>query len=163
MGFLDFVVGRAFRNEKAGRVVVFSGAPSKRGYLVKSEADELRIRSFLKMFYFAHFSILVLGIMVANSWSMFLVQLRAFGRPGAHLLTQVGISFGAYMLVVLLPYFLLWRSYRKALLNFVSAQDEIPVSTNPVGQLRWTVLLAMIAVGTLLLLGGLVFLVRAKP
>ena len=162
MGFLDSVVDRAFRDEKAGRVVVFSGGPGKRGYLVRSEADELRIRSFLKMFYFAHLSILVLGILVANSWSMFLVHLQAFGRPAAHLLTHVAVFAVVYALVVLLPYFFLWRSYRKAILNFVSVQDEVPVLTSPARKLHWTVGLALIAAGTLLLFGVLVFVVKAR-
>ena len=61
MSLLDSIVGRSFRDEKAGRVVVFTGDRRNRGYVVKSESEELKIRSFLKMFYFAHFSILTLG------------------------------------------------------------------------------------------------------
>lgn len=162
MGFLDSVVDRVFRNEEASRVVVFSGGPRKRGYLVRSEADELRIQSFLKMFYFAHISILVLGILVANSWSMFLVHPQVFGRPAAHFLLHVSFFLGAYALVVLLPYLFLWRSYRKAILNFVSVQDEVTVSTRPAGRPHWAAVLALIAAGTLLLFGVLIFLVRAK-
>jgi hypothetical protein len=67
-----------------------------------------------------------------------------------------------YALVVLLPYFFLWRSYRKAILNFVSVQDEVPVLTSPAGKLHWTVGLALIAAGTLLLFGVLVFVVKAR-
>lgn len=62
MGFFDSLVSRSFRNEKAGRVVVFSGDRSHRGYLVRSAADELKIKSFLKMFLFAQLSIQSLGM-----------------------------------------------------------------------------------------------------
>jgi hypothetical protein len=62
MGLIDALVSRSFRDTPAGRVVVFSGDPRKRGYLVRSPADEQRIRSFLKMFYFAELSILSLGM-----------------------------------------------------------------------------------------------------
>jgi len=51
MGLIDAIVDRSFRDTPAGRVVVFSGDPRKRGYVVKSLAEEKRIKSFLKMFY----------------------------------------------------------------------------------------------------------------
>lgn len=162
MGFLDSIVGRSFRDEKAGRVVVFSGDRRGRGYLVKSEAEELKIRSFLKMFLFAHLSILLLGMLVANAWSTFVINLQEFGRPAEHLLRSEGISLGIYAVVVLLPYFLLWRSYKKALPSFVSVQDEVVVSGRNRARQPWTVA-ALIAFGALLLLGViLVLLVRAK-
>jgi hypothetical protein len=69
MAFLDSIVGACFRDEEAGRVVVFSGDRPTRGYVVRSESEELKIRSFLKMFYFAHFSILLLGYSLASEWS----------------------------------------------------------------------------------------------
>src|ERR1700731_1042652 len=109
MGLVDSIVGKAFRDEKAGRVVVFTGDRRNRGYVVKSESEELKIRSFLKMFYFAHLSILLLGMQVANAWSTFIVHIRAFDRPD--LLRSGGIYLGIFSLVVGLPYFLLWRSY----------------------------------------------------
>ena len=162
MGLLDSVVGRAFRDEKAGRVVVFSGDRRKRGYLVKSEADELKIRSFLKIFTIAQCSILGLGMLVANAWSTFLIHIDSFGRPAAHLLRVGGIFLGIYSLVVLTPYFFLWRSYKKALLTFVSVQDEVVVSGRSAGRQPWIVSLALITLGTLILMGVLIFLVRAK-
>jgi hypothetical protein len=160
MGLLDSIVGRAFRDEKAGRVVVFSGDRRNRGYAVKSESDEQKIRSFLKMFYFAHFSIFLLGMLLANAWSTFLTDIHALGRPAAHLVRSVGIYLGIYSLVVLVPYFLLWRSYKKARLSFVSAQDEVLVSGNGEGRHPWIALAGL----TALLLAGLMlfYLVRAK-
>ena len=128
MGLVDSIVGKSFRDEKAGRVVVFTGDRRNRGYVVKSESEELKIRSFLKMFYFAHFSILLLGMLVSNAWLTFIIHLQELGRPAAHLLRTEGIYLGMYSLVVGLPYFLLWRSYKKALVSFVSAQDEVLVS-----------------------------------
>jgi hypothetical protein len=162
MGFLDSIVGRAFRDEKAGRVVVFSVDRRNRGYLVKSEAEELKIRAFLKMFYFAQLAILLLGMQVANAWSTFLTHLEGFGRPAEHVHRAMGISLGIYSLVVGLPYFLLWRSYKKSLLSFVSPQDEVLVSGKSLVQQRWTLLAAMTGFGILILMAVIFFLVRAK-
>ena len=162
MGFLDSIVGRAFRDEEAGRVVVFAGDRRKRAYLVKSESEERKIRSFLKMFYFAQTSILVLGMLVANAWSTFLIHLEAFGRPAEHLFRAMGVSLGIYLVVAIAPYFLLWRSYKRAFLSFVSTQDEVVVSGRPAGRQPWMTIFALIGMGTLILLGGLFYLVRAK-
>jgi hypothetical protein len=158
MSLFDSMVGRAFRNEKAGRVVVFTGDRRNRGYVVKSESEELKIRSFLKMFYFAHLSILLLGMQVANAWSTFIVHIRAFGHPD--LLRSEGIYLGIYSLVVGLPYFLLWRSYKKALVNFVSAQDEVLVSGKSAGRQTWIALAALTALALVAL--ALFYLVGAK-
>ena len=49
MAFLDLMLDGCFRDDTVGRVVTFSGGRRNRGYLVKSQADELKIRSFLKM------------------------------------------------------------------------------------------------------------------
>jgi hypothetical protein len=160
MGLLDAIVGRSFRDENTGRVVVFTGDRRHRGYVVKSESDELKIRSFLKMFYLAHFSILLLGMMLANAWSTFFANLHEFGSPAAHILRTTAIYLGIYSVVVGLPYFLLWRSYKKALLGFVSVQDEVSVSGKHPGQQPWLALAGL----TVLLLAGLMlfYLVRAK-
>ena len=161
MSLLDSIVGRSFRDEKAGRVVVFTGDRRNRGYVVKSESDELKIRSFLKMFYFALFSILLLGMMLANAWSTFFANLHEFGSPAAHILRASGIYLVIYSVAVGLPYFLLWRSYKKALLGFVSVQDEVSVSGKNKGRLPWIALAGM----TVLVLDGLMllfYLVRAK-
>jgi len=44
MGFIDLLVNRSFRDEPTGRVVVFDGVGRGRGYLLRSLADEQRIR-----------------------------------------------------------------------------------------------------------------------
>jgi hypothetical protein len=161
MGLLDAIVGKAFRDEKGGRVVVFTGVRRNRGYVVKSESEELKIRSFLKMFYAAHFSILLLGMLLANAWSSFIVHLQEFGRPSAHLLRAEGIYLGIYLLIVGLPYFLLWRSYKKALLNFVAGADEVSVSRRSGERQSW-ISLWLIMFGALILLGAIFYLVGRK-
>jgi hypothetical protein len=123
MAFLDSF----FRNEKAGRIVVFPGGRRHRGHIVRSEAEELKIRYFLKMFYFAHFSIFILGYSLAYTWSMGLIY-ALFGRPALHLFGAAVIFVGIYFLVAVLPYLLLLRSFKKACVSFVSAQDEVSVS-----------------------------------
>jgi hypothetical protein len=37
------------------------------------------------------------------------------------------ISLGLYLLVAGVPYFLLWKSYKKAFVSFVSPEDEVLV------------------------------------
>jgi len=162
MGLLDSIVNRAFRDEQARRIVVFSGDRRNRGYVVKSEADELKIKSFLKMFYFAHLYILIFGLLLANAWSTFFINLEGMGRPAEHLLRAESIALGVYCFVVGLPYLLLWRSYKKALPTFVSAQDEVVVSNLYSGRRRWTPALAMFGVAFLILAAVLFWLVRAK-
>ncbi len=140
MALLDSIVGARFRDEKVGRVVVFSGDRRTRGYVVKSESEELKIRSFLKMFYFAHFSILLLGYFLASEWSRAIYH--ALGRPEAHLFRAMCISLGVYLAVVAVPYFLLWRSYKKALVSFVSLEDEVLVLGRRVGRQQMFIFIA---------------------
>jgi len=162
MGLLDSIVGRSFRDEEAGRVVVFSGDRRNRGYVVRSDADELKIRSFLKMFYFAHLSIILLGGMLANAWSMFIVHLQELGRPAAHLLRTEGIYLGIYVLILGLPHFSLWRTYNKLLVNFVSVQDEVLVSGKSGERQSWIVSSWLVAFGALILLAAIFYLVGRK-
>jgi hypothetical protein len=159
MSLLDSLVGAQFRNEKAGRVVVFSGDRRGRAYVVRSEAEEQKIRSFLKMFYCAHFSILVLGFLLASGWSHDINY--AFGRPALHLFRTFGVTLVVYSLVAGLPDILLWRSYKKAFAKFVSPEDEVLISGGPARQKLIFIGAAIIAAALLLLL-GVFFLVRAK-
>ncbi len=160
MGFIDYVVGKSFRDEKAGRVVVFNGDRRNRGYLVKSASDELKIKSFLKMFYFAHLSILLLGMLVAYGWSTFIINTGSLGRPAEHLPQAIAIFVVIYCVFVGAPYYFLWRSYKKERQNFVSAQDEISVSPLPAGRQIW-ILVSMFA-GLALIVMALFLLVRHK-
>jgi hypothetical protein len=162
MSLLDSIVSRSFRDEEAGRVVVFSGDRRHRGYLVRSEAEELKIRSFLKMFFSAHLSILLLGYLLASAWAMVLTN--ALGRPAAHMFRSVCISLGIYCIVVGLPYFLVWRSYKKSLLSFVSPQDEVYVSGKRAGGRPgiYVAVLTVLGFATLILAGVIFYLVRAK-
>jgi hypothetical protein len=162
MGLLDSIVSRGFRDEKIGRVVVFSGDRRNRGYILRNGADELKIRSFLKMFYFAHFSILLLGMLVANAWTTFFINIHTFGDPAGRLLRTVSIALGIYGLLVGVPYFFLWKSYKKALLNFVSVQDEVSISGSGAGRQPWSVIVGLVALGALVLVGGILFLIQAK-
>ena len=161
MSLLDSIVDTNFRGENAGRIVVFPGSRLHKGYLVESPADELRIKSFLKMFYFAHFSILSLGILLSLAWSTGINHI--LGRPGDHLARTVGISIGIYSLVVGLPYWLLWRSFKKSIFTFVSAQDEVVVSGTSPSQQRWRLVAICIAAFAFLIMAlGLLLLIRAK-
>jgi hypothetical protein len=158
MGLLDSVVGQCFKDEKAGRVVVFMGDRRNRGYLVTSTDQELRIRAFLKMFFCAHLAIFLLGYLLAYESSMELAY--ALGRPAAHLFRTIAISLGIYFLVGL-PYLLFWRSYKKALLSFVSAQDEVLLSGKHPRQQRVLLAVGMITIAIVILL-GVMLLIRTK-
>ena len=160
MTLVDSLVDACFRNEKAGRVVIFPGDRRNRGYVVKSSADEQKIRSFLRMFFCAHLAILLLGYLLASGWSLDLSH--ALGGPSAFLLRTAGICVGIYSLVVGLPYLFLWRSYKKAFLSFVTGEDEVVVTGKRVGRRPWIFIgAALIALGILLLFGA-TWLVRAK-
>ena len=162
MGLLDSIVDSAFRQEPAGRVVVFGGDRRNRGYIVRSAAEELKIKSFLKMFLFAQFSVLVLGTMLANSWSTFFLHLEGMGRPIEHMTRNMGISVGVYFVVVGLPYFFVWSLYKKALPSFAAAQDAVEVSGQNARQRKWKLVLAIFGFALLVLAAGLVLLVRTK-
>jgi hypothetical protein len=126
MGLLDLLIRPCFRDEKVGRVVTFPGDRRNRGYVVRSEAEELKIRAFLKMFFCAHASILLLGGLLASGWS---TDLRhVLDRQSTRVFRTEGIFLGIYLLVVGVPYFLVWRSYKKAFVSFTSPQDEVLVS-----------------------------------
>jgi hypothetical protein len=116
MSSLDSIVDVTFRGENAGRIVVFSGDRRHRGYLVRSPADELRIKSFLKMFCFAHSSILSLGILRSLVWSTDINHI--LGRPEDHLARTVCILVGVYSLVVGFPYWFALEIFQKGELNF---------------------------------------------
>ncbi len=162
MGLLDSIVSQAFRDEHSGRVVVFSGDRRDRGYIVRSASDELKIKSFLKMFYIAYFAILWLGMMVANGCSTFIIHLDGMGRPAAHMLRSMCIALGVYSVVVGLPFIFLWRTYKKAILRFVSAQDEVLVADSAAMRQRRIVALVLITLGFLVLGLAIFWLIRAK-
>jgi biotin transporter BioY len=160
MALLDSIVGACFRDEKAGRVVVFSGDRRTRGYIVRSESEELKIRSFLKMFYFAHFSILLLGYFLGFEWSRQIY--RALGSPEAHMFRAMCISAGVCLLVTGVPYFLLWSAYKKSFLSFVSPEDEVAVSGRSAGRQRVSLFIAGALI--VLALGAVLsFAIRHKP
>jgi hypothetical protein len=159
MGLLDSIVDRSFRDDRIGRVVVFGGDLRKRGYVVRSKDQELKIRSFVKMFIFAQLSIQLLGLLLANAWSTGISH--TYGRPAAHIFRLSGIFLGIYFLVVGLPMLLLWRSYKRERFSFVSAQDEVLVTSKfPRNQLFFRA----IALGAfaILILMGIMLLIRFK-
>jgi hypothetical protein len=160
MALVDSLVGACFRNEEAGRVVVYPGDRRNRGYVVKSDADEKKIRSFLKMFFFAHLSILLLGYFLGAAWSLDLNH--ALGRPAASPLRSLGVSAGIYLLVAGVPYLLLWRSYKKAFASFVAGEVEVVVTERGPGRKRRIVIGAALVALAILLMIGAMLLVRAK-
>jgi hypothetical protein len=156
MSFLDSIVSRRFRDEQAGRVIVF---PWDRPYLVRSESDELKIKTFLKMFYFAFFYMVVLGILF-NAWFLFLFNLLETGSSPAHTEYSAAIfNCVAYCLFVGVPFALLLRSYKKALPNLVSKQDEVAV---PNAHPDWRIWLLAAALGLALAALGILLLMRPR-
>jgi hypothetical protein len=147
MAFLDSLIDTNFRGDPSGRVVVFPGDRRQRGYAVKSTADELRIKSFLKTFYVAQFLILLLGYFLASEWSRDLSY--ALGRPAANVLRTIAIVVAIYSLVLGLPYWLLRRSCRNAFLTLVSADDEIALTGKSRGR-PWVLGVVLIGLGALM-------------
>jgi hypothetical protein len=109
------------------------------------------------MFYCAHLSVLLLGYFLASEW------LRDFnhalGITFSFRLRTVGIALGIYILVVGVPYLLLWTSYKKAFASFVSTENEVVVAGKSSSPRPWVVSIALIALSVLILL-GIVFLIR---
>ncbi len=142
--------------------MVFSGDRRCRGYVVRSAAEELKIKSFLKMFYFAQFCILALGIMLSNSWSAFFVHLEGMGNPVEHIVRNIGVALAVYGMVAGLPYFFLWKSYKKSLPSFVSSLDEVEISGQSKRQQQSKLALVIMGLALLVMAAALVLLVRAK-
>ena len=141
MGLLGLVVDSSFRDEKAGRVVVFPGDRRNRGY---------RVRSFLEMFWSAHLSISLLGSLLASGWSSELAH--ALGRPAGHLFRTSCVALGIYSVVLGFPYLFFWGSYKKARVGLVSAQDEVLVSGKHARRRTWIAAgVGLIALGILVL------------
>jgi hypothetical protein len=159
MSFLDGMVARCFRDSEAGRVIIFPLDSRKRAYLVKSESEERKLRASLKVFFSAHFAILLLTYLLAYESSMQLVY--ALGRPAAHLVQTVCIFVGIWALVSI-PYLLFWRTYKKAFLSFVSTEDEVQVSAaSPAGALTLFGIAVTVFV-ILIIFGAIWFLVAGK-
>jgi hypothetical protein len=164
MGILSAIVDPCFRDDKTGRVVIFPGDGRKRGYLIRSDADEQKIRAFLQMFYSAHLAIFVLGYFLASEWSRDIYHLHLLGNPADHLLRAGMISVGVFLVVVGLPYFLLWRSYKDMRMSFASAQDEVLVTVGrPRQSMRWRFLaIGLVIAGLAILLAGLWLVTSTK-
>jgi len=158
MGLIDAIVDRSFRDTQSGRVVVFSGDRRKRGYLVRSLAEEKKIRSFLKMFYFAHLYILVFGTLLSRGFASSL-SYGSFERPAHHLLGSVSFFVGIYLLLVGVPYALLWRAYKRALMSFTAPADEVLLTGSEASSRRW-ILLAIVGFAFLILTAILVLAIR---
>jgi hypothetical protein len=160
MSLIDAIVNRSFRDSPSGRVVVFSGEPGKQGYLLRSPTEEQKIRSFLKMFYFAHLYILVIGLMLSQAWASWLTQ-ALLERPARHMLGAVSITLAIYGLVVGLPYALLWRAYKRALTCFIVPEDAVSLTgtTAPAGR-QWV---ALAVAGFALLILAAILLLAIRP
>src|ERR1700732_4470071 len=159
MGLIDAIVDRSFRETQAGRVVVFSGDPRKRAYLVRSLAEEQKIRSFLKMFYFAHLYILAFGTMLSQGWALWLTH-GSYDRPAHHLLGSVSIFLAIYCLVVGLPYVLLWRAYKRALPRFTAPEDEVSLTGANAPGRQW---IPLAVVGFALLILAVILVLAVRP
>jgi len=159
MGLLDAIIGRYFRDEEAGRVVAFPVDRRIRAYVVRSESEEQKIRAFLKMYYCAEWSLQLVSLLLTIWWITELTYASENSR--AHFLRTGAIFLGIYSLIVALPYFLLWRTFKTALLSFVSPQDEVVVSGKRPGQ-QQVLLAAGLIVFAVVILLGLILLTRAK-
>ncbi len=159
MGLIDAIVDRSFRDTQAGRVVVFSGKSRKRGYVVKSVAEEMRIKSFLKMFYFAHVYIAVFGLMLSQGCALWLAY-RSFARPAHHLLGSVSFFLGFYLLMVGAPYALLWRTYKRALTSFTAPADEVLLTEIEASRRQW---ILPAVVGFALLIFAAILVLALRP
>jgi hypothetical protein len=163
MAFFDLMVDKAFREEKAGRVVVFAGDRVGRGYIVRSESQEVKIRAVLRRLYFAQLFIFVVpAVLLAYVWTRFFGLLPATDRPVAMLAGYFGLYFGACFLLMIVPYLLILRSCKKTFMSFVSAEDEVEVSRRPVQRRVWIASAGALLLGTIALAIA-IFLLLGPP
>jgi hypothetical protein len=158
MDLVDALVNRAFRDTANGRVIVFSGDPRKRGYLVRSPIEERKTKAFLKMFYFAHLYVLVFGLLLSQAWASSISGLL-YERPAHHLVGSVLTSVAVYLVVVAAPYVFLWRAYRRALESFGTPADEVPLTGLGAPKRQW-ILLASVGFAILILAAVLALAVK---
>lgn len=118
---------------------------------MRSDADERRIRSFLKVYFIGHCAILVLGYLLAYTWARALIY--ELGRPAQHLVRAGAILLGVYALTAGIPYFVLWRSYRNALPGFVSPADEVTVAPRKLSRQQLSTAVALAITGLAFILG----------
>jgi hypothetical protein len=158
MGLLDYFVDRYFQDEKAGKVVAFPVDGRIRGYVVRSESEERKIRAFLKMYHSAELLLQLVSLLLTIGW---ITNLVGTDTSTAHFLRGGAIFLVIYSLVVALPYVFLHRAYKKAFLNFVSADDEVQLSAQQPKpqQVFVRVVLVVFAIAMLL---GIIMLVRSK-
>jgi hypothetical protein len=88
------------------------------------------------MFYFAEYSILLFGSSLAFAWSTFFTNLQSLGSPEEHLIRTMCIYLVINAILVGIPAWLLWRSYK--FLSFVSSEHEVVVSGKSAGHQTWT-------------------------
>jgi hypothetical protein len=118
---------------------------------VKSESDELKIRAFLKMFYCAEWSLPLVSLLATIGWITGLTY--ASGSSVTRYVRSEAIFLGIYSLIVALPYFLLWKTYKKELFSFVSPQDEVVPSGKQPRRQQVLLAVGIIAVAIVILLG----------
>jgi membrane associated rhomboid family serine protease len=82
-------------------------------------------------------------------------------HSAAHIIKSGAIFACVYALLVGVPYWLVWRSFKKELLNFVSTQDEVVISSRRPTRQQTLPIIAIIATA-LMILAGLFLLVRTK-
>jgi hypothetical protein len=160
MGLLDAIVSRHFRDDRAGRILALPVDRRIRGYLVKSESEELRIRAFLKMYYCAGWSLQLVSLLVTIGWITEMTY--ASGNSIAHHVRSGATFVVTYSLIVALPCFLLWKTYKKALLSFVSAQDEVAASGKQPRRPRDLLALGIIVAIAIAMLVGVFLATRYK-
>jgi hypothetical protein len=113
------------------------------------------------MFYFAEYSILLFGSSLALAWSTFFTNLQSLGSPEEHLIRTMCIYLVINAILLGIPAWLLWRSYKKPFLSFVSSEHEVVVSGKSAGHQAWTAY-ATLAVAFAILAFIFFYLVRAK-
>ena len=110
------------------------------------------------MYHSAELLLQLVSLLLTIGWITNLVDADT---SAAHLLKGGAIFLVIYSLVVALPYVFLRRAYNKALLNFVSADDEVSLSGQrpKPQQVLIRVVLVVFAIAVLL---GIMLLVRSK-
>jgi hypothetical protein len=141
--------------------VVFSGDSRKQGYRLKTAVEEQKVRSFLKLFHFAQLYLLVFGALLSQICASWLIE-ASFDRPARHVLGAIGMFLAVYTLVVGLPYFFLWRTYKHAVASFTDTADAVSLVGASAPRRSW-VLIAVCGFALLLLAAVLILTMSPAP
>lgn len=127
---IDYQVECQFRKDPAGRVVFFPFGAKKQGYFLESQADEEKIKTYLRKY---RGTAMVISLLVSPSIYVpnLLLDLYGSTRQMHSRLTTL-LELSVFVMVVFLAFsWTQWVSYKQAMLSFTTTLTEIGPELRP--------------------------------